>query len=90
MNHGPTWKRRVWAAWLQGHGLWALGVGRVDGCWVGNLERSGRCGWSCVYTITPVEGSMHAVQGLLGFISEKPGNQKCLGDRREAHAGQCP
>ena len=26
----------------------------------------------------------------LGFISEKPENQKCLGGRREAHAGQCP
>lgn len=79
VSHGLTRKMRVRAARLQGHRLWALGVGRVDGCWVGTLERSGRCGWSCVYTITPDEGSVPAAQGIWVLFPRNLTTRSALG-----------
>lgn len=55
---------------LQGHSCGHRAWGGWGGCWVGTLERSGRCWWSRAYTIAPDEGRH------LGFISEKPDNQK--------------
>lgn len=51
----------------------------MDGCWVGNLERSGRCGWSCVYTITPDEGSVHSVQGIWVLLPRNLRTRNALG-----------
>ena len=66
----PPSEEGVWAAWSQARGLWALGMGREDGCWVGNLECSRQRRWSWIYTIAgPDEGSLHARARHLGFLN---------------------
>ena len=71
---------------------WAVGTGGGEGGWMlgGQLGTLRKVRVElCLHHHTR-QGERAFCARDLGFTSEKPENQKCLGGRREAHAGQCP
>ena len=70
----------------------AVGTGRGEGGWMlgGHLGTLRKVRVElCLHHHTR-RGERACCARHLGFISEKPDNQKRLGGRREARAGQCP